>query len=121
MYALSLPQSAVCRIKNRHHDIHIGQLTTGLIPSLALQQHRVALQRSKREQEARDQMQQEGKSPKKKAAAAAALLCAKKTNKRKRHNSPFKKGNASSEREHYAVRLYIATGGKNSLETFATG
>ena len=56
--------------------------------SLALQQHRMALQKQKRNQEAREQQQQ---SPRSRKSSAASLLCAKKTNKRKRQNSPFKR------------------------------
>ena len=73
----------------------------GLIPSLALQQHRMALQRQKREQEAKEQREIERNSPAKKkgslgssgGGSAASLLCARKSNKRKRMGSPFKKGN----------------------------
>ena len=65
----------------------------GLIPSLTLQQHRVSLQRQKREQNMKEQREQERNSPaKKKSSAASSLLCAKKSNKRKRLNSPFKRG-----------------------------
>ena len=65
----------------------------GLIPSLTLQQHRVSLQRQKREQNIKEQREQERNSPaKKKSSAASSLLCAKKSNKRKRLNSPFKRG-----------------------------
>ena len=65
----------------------------GLIPSLTLQQHRISLQRQKREQNLKEQREHERNSPaKKKSSAASALLCAKKSNKRKRLNSPFKRG-----------------------------
>ena len=65
----------------------------GLIPSLTLQQHRVSLQRQKREQNIKEQREHERNSPgKKKSSAASSLLCAKKSNKRKRLNSPFKRG-----------------------------
>ena len=65
----------------------------GLIPSLSLQQHRMALQKQKREQDLKEQREAERNSPaKKKSSSATSLLCAKKSNKRKRHNSPFKKG-----------------------------
>lgn len=70
-----------------YRDGEWTQTLAGLIPSLALQQHRLALQKQKRDQEAREQQQQ---SPRRKASAAS-LLCARKTNKRKRHNSPFKR------------------------------
>ena len=71
-----------------YRDGEWTQTLAGLIPSLALQQHRLALQKQKRDQEAREQQQQ---SPRRKASAAS-LLCARKANKRKRHNSPFKRG-----------------------------
>ena len=68
-------------------------IVQGLIPSLTLQQHRVSLQRQKREQNMKEQREQERNSPaKKKSSAASSLLCAKKSNKRKRLNSPFKRG-----------------------------
>jgi len=70
-----------------YRDGEWTQTLAGLIPSLALQQHRLALQKQKRDQEAREQQQQ---SPRRKASAAS-LLCARKANKRKRHNSPFKR------------------------------
>jgi len=69
-----------------YRDGEWTQTLAGLIPSLALQQHRLALQRQKREQEAREHQQ----SPRRKASTAS-LLCARKTNKRKRQNSPFKR------------------------------
>ena len=59
----------------------------------SLQQHRMALQKQKREQDLKEQREAERNSPaKKKSSSATSLLCAKKSNKRKRHNSPFKKG-----------------------------
>jgi len=70
-----------------YRDGEWTQTLAGLIPSLALQQHRLALQKQKRDQEAREQQHQ---SPRRKASAAS-LLCARKANKRKRHNSPFKR------------------------------
>jgi len=70
-----------------YRDGEWTQTLAGLIPSLALQQHRLALQKQKRDQETREQQQQ---SPRRKASAAS-LLCARKANKRKRHNSPFKR------------------------------
>jgi len=75
-----------------YRDGEWTQTLAGLIPSLSLQQHRMALQKQKREQDLKEQRESERNSPaKKKASAASALLCAKKSNKRKRHNSPFKK------------------------------
>ena len=83
-------------------------LLSGLIPSLALQQHRQALQKQKREQDLKEQRELERNSPAKKkggsssrdnscgsggSGSAASLLCARKSNKRKRLSSPFKKGN----------------------------
>ena len=60
---------------------------------MSLQQHRMALQKQKREQDLKEQREADRNSPaKKKSSAASSLLCAKKSNKRKRHNSPFKKG-----------------------------
>ena len=44
------------------------QTLPGLIPSLALQQHRLALQKQKQDQEAREQQQQ---SPRRKASDAS--------------------------------------------------
>ena len=60
----------------------------------------MALQRQKREQEAKEQRELERNSPAKKkgslgssgGGSAASLLCARKSNKRKRMGSPFKKG-----------------------------
>merc|ERR1719471_1598643 len=49
----------------------------------------MALQKQKRNQEAREQQQQ--MSPRSRKSSAASLLCARKTNKRKRQNSPFKR------------------------------
>lgn len=111
------------------HSFHIDTrfiyssacFASGLIPSLALQQHRVALQRQKREQDLKEQRELERQSPAKKksgstgaggsggasgpgggsgtaassnssGSAASSLLCARKSNKRKRLSSPFKKG-----------------------------
>jgi len=75
-----------------YRDGEWTQTLAGLIPSLTLQQHRVSLQRQKREQNMKEQREQERNSPaKKKSSAASSLLCAKKSNKRKRLNSPFKR------------------------------
>ena len=73
-------------------------IVAGLIPSLALQQHRMSLQRQKRDQDLKEQREQEmlrNSSPAKKKGSGSSLLCAKKTSKRKRINSPFKRGRAS--------------------------
>ena len=78
---------------NRHPVYNTTFGFAGLIPSLSLQQHRMALQKQKREQDLKEQREAERNSPaKKKSSSATSLLCAKKSNKRKRHNSPFKKG-----------------------------
>lgn len=77
-----------------YRDGEWTQTLAGLIPSLSLQQHRMALQKQKREQDLKEQREAERNSPaKKKSSSATSLLCAKKSNKRKRHNSPFKKAN----------------------------
>jgi hypothetical protein len=84
--------------ENLLDELHMSLLVTfiyfaGLIPSLSLQQHRMALQKQKRDQDFKEQREAERNSPaKKKSSSASSLLCAKKSNKRKRHNSPFKKG-----------------------------
>ena len=76
-----------------YRDGEWTQTLAGLIPSLSLQQHRMALQKQKREQDLKEQRDAERNSPaRKKSSSASSLLCAKKSNKRKRHNSPFKKG-----------------------------
>ena len=75
-------------------------ILSGLIPSLSLQQHRMALQKQKRDQDLKEQREAEKNSPaRKKSSAASSLLCARKSNKRKRHNSPFKKGKQTAERK----------------------
>lgn len=80
-----------------YRDGEWTQTLAGLIPSLSLQQHRMALQKQKREQDLKEQRDAERNSPaRKKSSSASSLLCAKKSNKRKRHNSPFKK--ATTER-----------------------
>ncbi|XP_040565434.1 protein PALS1 isoform X2 [Lepeophtheirus salmonis] len=82
-----------------YRDGEWTQTLAGLIPSMALQQHRMALQRQKREQDLKEAREAE-KSPLRKKAGSggtacgtgsSSLLCAKKSNKRKRTNSPFKK------------------------------
>lgn len=75
-----------------YRDGEWTQTLAGLVPSLALQQHRLALQRQKREQETRDQTQ----SPARRKSSAASLLCARKPNKRKRQSSPFKRDPAEA-------------------------
>ena len=73
-------------------------ILSGLIPSLSLQQHRMALQKQKRDQDLKEQREAEKNSPaRKKSSAASSLLCARKSNKRKRHNSPFKKGKQTAD------------------------
>ena len=85
------------------HFLNFYAALKGLIPSLTLQQHRVSLQRQKREQNIKEQREHERNSPaKKKSSAASSLLCAKKSNKRKRLNSPFKRGS-------YPKTLQIST------------
>jgi len=80
-----------------YRDGEWTQTLAGLVPSLSLQQHRMALQKQKRDQDLKEQREAEKNSPaRKKSSAASSLLCARKSNKRKRHNSPFKK--AASER-----------------------
>ncbi|CAB4061252.1 MPP5 [Lepeophtheirus salmonis] len=83
-----------------YRDGEWTQTLAGLIPSMALQQHRMALQRQKREQDLKEAREAE-KSPLRKKAGSggtacgtgsSSLLCAKKSNKRKRTNSPFEKG-----------------------------
>jgi len=79
-----------------YRDGEWTQTLAGLIPSLALQQHRMSLQRQKRDQDLKEQREQDllrntHGSPAKKKGAGSSLLCAKKTSKRKRVNSPFKR------------------------------
>ena len=112
------PRFLVCQA---YRDGEWTQTLAGLVPSLALQQHRLALQRQKREQETRDQTQSPARRCSRSTAdqcwccssgvlcymyikischivaadrksSAASLLCARKPNKRKRQSSPFKRG-----------------------------
>jgi len=70
------------------------QTLAGLIPSLALQQHRLALHRQKKDQEVREQ----STSPARKKTTSASLLCAKKPPKRKSNClAPFKRDIAPYE------------------------
>ena len=85
-----------------YRDGEWTQTLAGLIPSLSLQQHRMALQKQKREQDLKEQRDAERNSPaRKKSSSASSLLCAKKSNKRKRHNSPFKKGKTNFSADFY--------------------
>lgn len=97
-----------------YRDGEWTQTLAGLIPSLALQQHRMALQRQKREQDLKEQRELERNSPAKKkgglgraaSGSAASLLCARKSNKRKKMGSPFKKAEKYEVPPYEEMALY---------------